>query len=399
MYQLHNILREYFPDTYIQYFGGHSHIRDFTIVDELSTGLQSGRYCETVGFLSLTNFTDAKFHDDFIHTGIDRKYIDFNIHSFMHHTNKSSIHDFNTERGLKASKELYNISKDSKLSESYGFVPNNFYMAAADYRQGDSRSLMRFLENSILPQLKPKLCDLDGNQDLFQPNESNARAIIINTGSVRYDLYKGDFTKNTLFTVSPFKNKWRVVPNVPSEIASQIQPILNNAGYIIKNEDQETNMPELLSPYQRALNHKLESIEQHGFESSSQKPFNVLETISDSLLSAAGKLSYGYTTSDELGDDGDDTIHKQLKLYQVPNVIQSYEEPALGANAFDSADLTDLVYYDFIESHIFWALKIACGKNQELFNTLTKNAVFYNNCAEEYNVGHLLKQYVVDHWS
>ncbi|GME73451.1 unnamed protein product [Ambrosiozyma monospora] len=117
MYQLHNVLREYFPDTYIQYFGGHSHVRDFTIVDELSTGFQSGRYCETVGFLSLTNFTDAKYHDDFIHTGIDRKYIDFNIHSFMHHSNKSSIHDFNTEKGLKASKELYNISKDLKLTE------------------------------------------------------------------------------------------------------------------------------------------------------------------------------------------------------------------------------------------------------------------------------------------
>ncbi|GME80180.1 unnamed protein product [Ambrosiozyma monospora] len=318
----------------------------------------------------------------------------------MHHSNKSSIHDFNTEKGLKASKELYNISKDLKLTESYGFVPNNFYMAAADYRHGDSRSLMRFLENSILPQLEPKLCDLDGYQDLFQPNESNARAIIINTGSVRYDLYKGDFTKNTLFTVSPFKNKWRVVPNVPSEIASQIQPILNDAGYIIKSEGQETNMPELSSPYQRALNRKLESIEQQNdFESSKQSPFNVLETISDSLLTAAGKLSYGYTTSDDLGDEGDDTIHKQLKLYQVPNVIQGYEEPALGTNAFDSADFTDLVYYDFIESHIFWALKIACGENKELLNKLTNSALFYNDCAEEYNVGHLLKQYVIDHWS
>lgn len=31
----------------IQAFGGHTHIRDFTVYDSMSTGLESGRYCET----------------------------------------------------------------------------------------------------------------------------------------------------------------------------------------------------------------------------------------------------------------------------------------------------------------------------------------------------------------
>lgn len=54
--QLHNFFRSRFPSTYIQYFGGHSHIRDFSVLDDLSTALQSGRYCETVGFLSIDDF-------------------------------------------------------------------------------------------------------------------------------------------------------------------------------------------------------------------------------------------------------------------------------------------------------------------------------------------------------
>lgn len=42
------------PDTPVQFFGGHTHIRDFAVYDDKSTALESGRYCETVGWLSLS---------------------------------------------------------------------------------------------------------------------------------------------------------------------------------------------------------------------------------------------------------------------------------------------------------------------------------------------------------
>lgn len=49
-----NAIRAVKPDTPVQFFGGHTHIRDFAVYDDKSTALESGRYCETVGWLSLS---------------------------------------------------------------------------------------------------------------------------------------------------------------------------------------------------------------------------------------------------------------------------------------------------------------------------------------------------------
>src|SRR5690606_15984909 len=52
---IHRIIRAVNPTIPIQFFGGHTHIRDFAVYDSASTGLESGRYCETVGWLSISN--------------------------------------------------------------------------------------------------------------------------------------------------------------------------------------------------------------------------------------------------------------------------------------------------------------------------------------------------------
>jgi 2',3'-cyclic-nucleotide 2'-phosphodiesterase (5'-nucleotidase family) len=42
-------IRKARPNTPIQVFGGHSHIRDLAVYDSNSVGLESGRYCGTLG--------------------------------------------------------------------------------------------------------------------------------------------------------------------------------------------------------------------------------------------------------------------------------------------------------------------------------------------------------------
>ena len=42
---VHSAIRAIHTKTPIQIFGGHSHLRDFAVVDEASTALESGRYC------------------------------------------------------------------------------------------------------------------------------------------------------------------------------------------------------------------------------------------------------------------------------------------------------------------------------------------------------------------
>lgn len=50
---LFSTIRASHKDLPIQFFGGHSHIRDFKIFDDKSVALESGRYMETLGFMSI----------------------------------------------------------------------------------------------------------------------------------------------------------------------------------------------------------------------------------------------------------------------------------------------------------------------------------------------------------
>ena len=64
----------------------------------------------------------------------------------------------------------------------------------------------------------------------------------------------------------------------------------------------------------------------------------------------------GYTTHDDAGDDGDDTIHSKIAFYNVPNCIQS----AVGfdpANKDDEPHTVDLMYNEFIQKWILMALE------------------------------------------
>ncbi|KAK5685447.1 hypothetical protein LTS10_003525 [Elasticomyces elasticus] len=42
-------------------FGGHSHIRNFAVYDESATALESGRYCETLGWLSMSGIKSSNY--------------------------------------------------------------------------------------------------------------------------------------------------------------------------------------------------------------------------------------------------------------------------------------------------------------------------------------------------
>ena len=69
----------------------------------------------------------------------------------------------------------------------------------------------------------------------FSLTVNNSRAnipnlMITNSGSQRFDLYAGPFTKNDQLTSSPFTDSFLYIPNVTVSVASQVLPALNNAG-------------------------------------------------------------------------------------------------------------------------------------------------------------------------
>ena len=54
--------------------------------------------------------------------------------------------------------------------------------------------------------------------------------MITNSGSQRFDLYAGPFTKNDQLTASPFADSFLFIPNIPAGVANLVLPALNNAG-------------------------------------------------------------------------------------------------------------------------------------------------------------------------
>ncbi|KAI5952277.1 hypothetical protein KGF54_003143 [Candida jiufengensis] len=296
-YHLHSHLREYYPDTIIQYFGGHSHIRDFAVFDNKSTGIQSGRYCETVGWVSIDlDEKQLETKDRF-----SRSYIDFNLDSF--HTHSKKVKSFDTEKGLAVTKLVAKTRKELKLNTQIGTVNTNYYV---DYVPIDHpKNIFNLITTNVLN-------DLPG---------SGERIILINTGSIRYDLYKGPYTIDSQYIVSPFENKW-VNLTIPKSVASKVAEKLNDASYITTIR--------LKPPH-----HYLKK-----------------EIVSSELIATevTKKLSKGYVTHDDFGSDGDDTPHRAVINFDIPNVVQSVQ--------FENEEesYVDLVFYDFITPNIKWAL-------------------------------------------
>lgn len=317
---LHAALRSHYPDAKIQYFGGHSHIRDFSVFDGLSTGLQSGRFCETVGFLSV-NMDELRLG---LRERYFRSYIDFSTRLFVHHSAARSLDEFETAQGNAAKAQLALAREELGLDHVMGHVRNSYYM---DYVPlAHPRNLYNLLTSRVLPSLRLEL------------NSTAERLIIINTGSVRYDLYKGPYTVDSHFIVSPFQNDW-VKVSLPKQIALQISPKLNENGYILLDMAASYLRP----PHQRSAKSPLQVPQ-------GQQVLAYPDLFDE--VESSTKLSKGYVTYDDFGHDGDDTPHKAVVNFPLPNVVQSEElDPASGSDA-----LVDVVFYSFLIPNVKWAV-------------------------------------------
>ncbi|QBM89861.1 2',3'-cyclic-nucleotide 2'-phosphodiesterase/5'- or 3'-nucleotidase, 5'-nucleotidase family [Metschnikowia aff. pulcherrima] len=327
---LHNTLRSAYPDTVIQYFGGHSHIRDFQVFDDKLTALQSGRFCETLGFLSIDFSSEIRsIKDRFF-----RLYIDFSVDSFMFHTQKDSVKKFHTEKGTDVKAMLSSARADLQLDRVLGHVTqSNYFMDYVPLTH--PKNIFRLLTERVLPTLERNLT-----------NEE--RIIIINTGSVRYDLYKGPYTIDSHFIVSPFENDW-VKVSLPKDIALKIAPKLNEREYILSAGDGDGY---LKPPHQRYLQS----------EPADQKPGQSSFTYPDldSDVDVKGHLSKGYVTFDDFGHYGDDTPHRAVVNYAIPNVVQSLElSPGLNGTV-------DVVFYSFLIPNVRSAVESLGGEFVDL---------------------------------
>ncbi|KAL8769683.1 MAG: hypothetical protein Q9203_005406 [Teloschistes exilis] len=331
-------------DTPIQFFGGHTHVRDYIKYDAKAYGLESGRYMETVGFMSITGLsTGGKANTQRLAAPkFARRYIDNNLYSYYQHTSLNET-TFPTPHGRKVSAMIASARKDLKLDHAFGCAPKSLWTNRAPFPH--ENSIFTWLQEQVLPDM------------ITDPDRKDVpRVVFVNTGGIRFDIFNGPFTIDTTYTVSPFTSGFRYIKDVPYAVAKRLSRILNQEVPQLFDIpfDLVARMPVSEMTHQSAIHNS----DQH------DHPFLTNQNqIPLTRQNNKGGLTPGYTTHDYLGTDGDDTIHSPIKFYRVPNVFETriafptiYSSRSQKQGERDP-ETVDLVYIDFVESYILLALK------------------------------------------
>ncbi|KAJ4383374.1 hypothetical protein N0V86_001421 [Didymella sp. IMI 355093] len=371
-------IRSQRPDIPIQGFGGHTHIRDFAVWDNKATALESGRYCETLGWLAMSGLNSTAKRVKKNPKGVPnptrvavparstgtvsvsaliptstspsnlryaRRYLDWNRQTFAYHAKGSqNMNAFGTPKGAAVSSEITADRAKLNLTSLYGCAPATYCQYCKPF--GADGNIFKLLQTALSTVV------------VNQTRKDNARLIIINTGSVRFDLAQGPFTYDDSFIVSPFDDAFQFLPDVPYEQASKVLDILNAGPYQKKRDLQTSDFGFNTIPADRdtcidpPLTHTYEGVTRR-----SKQAGRLIRRQSTAPTP-------GYTTVDDFGTDGDDTVHSTIPHYPQPNDLQ-----ANGSFPLDGSlpKTVDLIFLDFIASYIVNALNSAdVGGNASL---------------------------------
>lgn len=335
---LFSTIRSAQADLPIQFFGGHTHIRDYKRFDRKSVALESGRYMETIGFQSIEGLGTGgtKEREPVVQKEtikFSRLYLDNNLFSLHHHSGKNE-ETFPTKHGKEASTRIGDARKSLDLNHRYGCAPHDFWVSRRPYPHDES--LFTWLEKEVLP---------DTMRDTVRAKEGKKAIFITNTGGLRFDIFQGPFTRDTKFLVSPFTSGVRLIKDVPYKAASGVLTLLNHGGPIMEamsSQNMIMQPPEVAAAWKR---HHLFSTYERG-QSHRDAPGE------QSVLNGKSLIP-GYTTQDDEGNDGDDTLHSPILFYNVPNCIQA----SVGFEADgNEPDKVDVLYNEFIQKWILMAL-------------------------------------------
>lgn len=315
-------------DTPIQFFGGHWHVRDYKKFDSKSYGLASGRFMETIGFQSISGLATNVSAASSI--SFSRRYIDNNLFSLYHHSGHNSS-TFHTARGQNISRSIQQARKRLDLDETFGCSDRDLWMDRVRYPSNNS--VFSWLDQQVFPGV------VNDSRRNDKP-----RLVLTNTGAIRFDVFKGAFTKDTTYIMCPFTSGFHFLKDVPYNRAKHLLQLLNSGGEIFEQVDQSLALWKMKTP-QQLRSHLDQPASQHMATSQNAEQIAISNHVD---------LIPGYTTVDDAGRDGDDTIHSPISFYRQPNCIQSL----INSQNINLEDETvDVVFNEFIQPWILLALK------------------------------------------
>ncbi|KAI5455005.1 hypothetical protein NCC49_002280 [Naganishia albida] len=264
------------PETPVFVFGGHNHIRDCKRPDGNSIIMASGRYMETVGWVS-ANISRGKGGMD-----VTRRYLDSNRRTFKYHTRTLKGKSFDTDAGLALSRDLYDTHHSLNLSVVLGHSPHDYFLSR--YPATSNHSVLKKLMDDVLPNT---VCNEERDTETF-------RLFIANSGSQRFDVFKGPFTVDDQFVVSPFVSRF-VHFNVSAKVGRQLVWKMNDEGasQFLPAEESHRSFLDWMESQSLSVTANSPGHQQAAFEAH--------KDIDPSR--------YGYVTVDSCGENGDDIEH------------------------------------------------------------------------------------------
>ncbi|KAK4047352.1 hypothetical protein OIO90_006211 [Microbotryomycetes sp. JL221] len=363
-------IRKLHPTVPIAIFGGHHHIRDCTQEDPWSMSLAAGRYMETVGWMSIKGVDEPNPSQQPL--TFERRYLDQNEQTFKFHTE----FNFETEKGKTISKQLKQTAQQFNLTLKFGQAPQSYYLYR--YLPWSKNSILRLMTQEVLPRMIQR-------QD--RPFEN---IVILNTGSIRFDIFKGSFTRNDQWIILPFTNHFLFISGVKKSIVQKLLPYLNIVGeHHLSNDLMNRSSFESFA----ANDVKIEHLYRRSLSNSFQRYYNELNLSTERERIQHEELTLGYVTYDECDDLGDDTKHRPLPIEPQPIFVStSLSNKEDSIKKPQEEILIDVVFFDFIELDILNALnqlqneKTFTHKDVELYlNDLTANTLMQEYASKYWN--------------
>ncbi|KAK8155749.1 Metallo-dependent phosphatase-like protein [Phyllosticta citrichinensis] len=359
MGKYYGAIRDKFPDTPIQIFGGHTHKRDFVVYDNKATAIESGRYCETLGWISIAGLEASKAQQP---PGIpgpsrpaepvedaerdkslpqsktpssqlySRRYLDWNRLTFAYHADRSQDTDFDTQQGRAVTATITGVRSQLNLTRVIGCAPRTYCIFCKPF--GTDGSIYKLLEEALSKIV------------VNEERKDTPRIIFVNTGSIRFDLVQGPFTYDDSFIVSPFENTFKYIPDVPWDQAKTVLDTMNAGPYQKRSLD--------LTPRDFGFN-AMSLVDQEECVDPPVVHEGLVKRGEPNRLTRRSDYdpTPGYVTKDDFGEDGDDTPHVNITAYPLPNDVQANASfPTDGT----LPDKVDVIYLNFIEKYVVGAL-------------------------------------------
>ncbi|KNZ55722.1 hypothetical protein VP01_25g4 [Puccinia sorghi] len=336
-------IRAIHPEVPVVILGGHVslpepicclyHVRDCKQWDDRSMSMASGRYMETVGWMSkLTHSCSclSGLKDPGGKLKFSRRYLDSNRVTYGFHAGD----DFDTVEGVQTTQELNRAAQEFRIHHRLGVAPHSFYGYRVPSTSEQSLSYLFTGPDGVLETV------------IKNPKRRNPMLGIIHTTAMRADLYAGNFTSNDQFIVMPFNNSFQYVPDVPRVTAENVMEILN-AGGPVRSVPQLKQRGQDVGTTPRGLDFHLgHDVSAHYLDwirLQSEEHDHHHQTV------LAGEAetdlpTYGYVTQDMCPGYGDDVLHTPL-----PVVDQSeYVATTITNHSADSIDVVfDRVFTSF----------------------------------------------------